>query len=554
MMELRQYQSQAIDELWEWFSKHPLENPIMDCCVGSGKSLMIAATLQRAIREYPGTRVIVIAHQKELIQQNLDKLRAIWPDADVGVYSAALGRKDTGRKITYATIGSIYKDAHLMGAVSLVLCDECHLINSKEIGMWRKFINDMRSYGNKNMCVIGWTGTPFRNGGIWLTADEQSLFSGIAARITMTDMLAQKYLCPLTPISTSFKIETEGVRTALGDYVVSDLAKATDTHELVESACDEICRLAQDRKRWLVFCVNVEHANHVNDALIRRGIASGIVTGETPQAQREILLRDYANDRLRALCSIGVLTTGFDQPDIDFIALLRATKSPTLAIQMCGRGMRTAPGKVDCAFADFTTTISDLGPIDLIKGRMPKEGKGEAPFKLCPECGSRNTASASHCIDCGHEFPPPVHIKHGKAAITAPVLSTQLQPAPIVWHDVSRVDYSVHRKEGKPDSLRVDYWSGMMVVGSEWICFEHSGYARQKAEQWWRTRSIKALADVPDDTGTAWVSIDMQNLHERNFKEPTRIATRKNGKYTEVVNYEFSRTESHERGTQKELA
>ena len=543
-MQLRPYQSQAIDELWSWFMRHPGKNPIMDCCVGSGKSLMIAATLQRAIQEYPGSRVIVIAHQQELIQQNLAKLKALWPEADVGIYSAALGRKDLGRRITYATIGSIYRDAHLMGSVQLILCDEAHMINSKEVGMWRKFVNDMKAYGNNGLCVIGWTGTPFRNGGIWLTADEDALFSGIATRVTMTNMLAQGYLCPLIPAITTVKIDASGVRTAMGDYVVSDLAKVANVDKLVEATCVEIVSLAQDRKRMLIFAVNVEHAENVNTALIRLGVSSAVVTGQTPKSERARLLADFDKNRLRCLVSIGVLTTGFDQPDIDFIALLRATKSPTLAIQMCGRGMRTASGKVDCLLADFTDTISELGPIDMIKGRNPPpKGKSEAPFKLCPECGSRNAASATKCMDCGFDFPEPVRIKHSAIADTPAVLSSQttVSNAPH-WADVTRVEYAIHSKEGKPDSLRVDYYSGMLRAASEWVCFDHEGYARSKAEDWFRQRKPKGFTETPRNTAQVlyWI------LTNFFIKQPTRILIRKEGKFTQVIDYDFTRIESNE--------
>jgi DNA repair protein RadD len=126
---------------------------------------------------------------------------------------------------------------------------------------------------------------------------------------------------------------------------------------------------------------------------------------------------------------------------------------------------------------------------------------------------------------------------------------------------VSRVDYSVHRKEGKPDSLRVDYWSGMMVVGSEWVCFNHEGYARQKAEQWWRTRIIGGehwgypeTSLEAETTIKSEITATMQTRDSSYLKEPTRIATRKAGKYTEIVSYDFNRTESHERGINKEFA
>ena len=106
-MKLRPYQQRALDELWSWFGRHDGGNPIVEACVGAGKSLMIAALAQRAEQEVPGTRVLVLVHQKELLEQNVEKIMTIWPDVDIGIYSASHGRKQLGKQITYATIGSI---------------------------------------------------------------------------------------------------------------------------------------------------------------------------------------------------------------------------------------------------------------------------------------------------------------------------------------------------------------------------------------------------------------------------------------------------------------
>ena len=88
----RPYQSRALDELWSWFGKHAGGNPIVEACVGAGKSLMIALLAQRAEQQYPGTRVLVLVHQKELLEQNVEKIMAVWPEANVGIYSAGAGR------------------------------------------------------------------------------------------------------------------------------------------------------------------------------------------------------------------------------------------------------------------------------------------------------------------------------------------------------------------------------------------------------------------------------------------------------------------------------
>ena len=93
-MELRDYQAAAIDQLWAWFLRHPEGHPVMDCCVSSGKSLMIASTIQRAITEYPETRVLMLVHVRELVAQNVQALLRVWPDAPVGIYYAGLGQRD----------------------------------------------------------------------------------------------------------------------------------------------------------------------------------------------------------------------------------------------------------------------------------------------------------------------------------------------------------------------------------------------------------------------------------------------------------------------------
>ena len=548
-MELRDYQSAAIDQLWAWFLRHPDGHPVMDCCVSSGKSLMIASTIQRAITEYPETRVLMLVHQKELLVQNRDKLQAIYPDADIGIYSAALGFKQLNHRITLATIGSVYKHAHLLGRLNLIMADEAHLISTKAIGMWRTLIADLKRYGNAGIRVVGWTGSPFRNGGIFITAGEQALFTGIAARVSMSDMLKAGYLTPLVPVPTVTKIDTSQVKTAAGDYVINALAAASDKTELVNAACDEIVRIAHDRRRWLIFCVTVEHAQHVNDALQARGVASAVVLGSTPSADRDAIFANYQADKLRCLVNVGCATTGFDSPPIDFIALLRATKSPTLLIQMCGRGMRLATGKTECWFADFTDTMASLGPIDTITGKLPRTTNDQqgAPFKLCPECGSQNSAGAALCLDCGFEFPQPERIKHGAVASNAPILSSQIVPK-VIRHPVSRVTYHRHVKPGSPDSMRVEYWSGLRVVAKEWVCFEHPGFAGEKARRWIKLRARDAIEAADFFTGNVSTSRALELLHGAGtsdgspwlcFETPKAIHVNESGKYPEIIAFEW---------------
>lgn len=535
-MILRPYQQRVLDDLWDWFNRRPDGNPIVEAAVGAGKSLMIAALAKRADAEHPGTRVLVLVHQKELLEQNLEKILAIWPQADVGIYSASAKRKELGRQITYATIGSIYKLAFKLGRIDIVLADECHLINPRMAGMWRKFLADL-SLTCPHARTIGWTGTPFRGNGVWLTASDDPLFRAIAAQVRMRELLDLGFLAPLLPAATVARIDTDDVRTAGDDYVVSELAAVTDRQDLVEATCSEIVSLAAARKRWLVFAVTIAHAEHVAEALRARGVAVGMVSADTPAQERAGTIAAFRAGTLRCLVNVAVLTTGFDVPQVDFIALLRATKSPVLYVQIAGRGMRLAPGKTDCLWADFTDTTDRLGPVDAIIGQGPKP-KGQAPTKHCEFCGAIAPASAKSCENCHALFPPPKEpdrIKHGAQASAAAILSGQ-EPK-IEEFPVDRVRYSRHDKPGGPPTLRVEYCAGLLVAGREWVCLSHEGYARRRAEMWWATRSKIDAIPSSVDAAMEWLTYD-----ESILRRPVSIRVAKMDKYPQVVSYEWSAT------------
>jgi DNA repair protein RadD len=234
-----------------------------------------------------------------------------------------------------------------------------------------------------------------------------------------------------------------------------------------------------------------------------------------------------------------VLTTGFNVRDIDFLVLLRATKSPVLYVQILGRALRTADGKTDALIADFTDTIATLGPVDAIKGRVPTgKRKGEAPTKLCGNCGNPNPASAKECVECGHPFPEPELIKHGVTASAAAVLSSQKENL-FETVPVTEVRYRLHHKEGKPPSLRVEYYDGMLKKAAEWCCLSHEGFARTKAEKWWQQRS--KIDAIPSSTEEAieWLEYDNSIL-----RAPEAIIVTKAEKYPSIVSYHWERRAS----------
>jgi DNA repair protein RadD len=540
-MILRDYQSRSVADLFAWWTKHQsnADIPLLVLPTGSGKSVICAEIVRQMWEQWPEyrPRTVVLVPSKELAEQNAAKLQSLLPDnIHVGFVSASLGKKQHRADVIVATIGSIHKSAHLLGDIKVVIIDEAHLVSTKasDAGMYRTFLSKLGEICQFR--TVGMTATPFRGNQVWLTDGDEPLFTGIASNVTMRELLDQKFLSPLVPPSVPMvtKIDASQVGISNGDYKIGELSEVVDAY--LDKVADEAVYIASERRKWIAFTPSVANAESLVDKLNERGVVSAVVCGETPAQERGQLIRDFKAHQIQCLVTVLALSTGFDVPDVDCIIWCRPTKSPVLYVQGMGRGTRIAPGKADCLVLDFTDTVERLGPVDIIKGkgRGKRAGDQSAPFCICPECGERNAPAALVCVVCGGtikepEAPKPIDAKLSYAAL----LSAQ-QQAVSTWHDVSRVDYKLHRKPGKPDSVRVDYYDGLLCVASEWICLDHGGFAASKALAWCNQRNgSQSTTQELLDTGYT-------------LKTPIRIATRKNGKFTEVKEYEFSRTERHQ--------
>jgi DNA repair protein RadD len=543
-MILREYQSRAVTELFDWWTKHQgsADIPLLVLPTAAGKSVICAEIVRQMWDQWPEfhPRTVVLVPSKELAEQNAAKLRALLPHTiSVGYVSASLGTKKYNADVIVATIGSIHKAAHLLGNIKAVIIDEAHLVSQKanDAGMYRNFLSNLGQ-----MCefrTVGMTATPFRGNQVWLTDGDDPLFTGIASRVSMRELLDAKFIAPLVPPTERIetRIDASHVGISNGDYKVGELS--IEVEKYLAKVAVEATRIASERKKWIAFTPSVANAESLADKLNELGIVSAVVCGETPKQEREDLIRQFKHGAIHCLVTVLALSVGFDVPDVDCIVWCRPTKSPVLYVQGMGRGTRIADGKTDCLVLDFTDTVERLGPVDTIQGRAKKRsGPQEASYSICPDCGERNAPAALVCVHCGgqirEEEAKPMDAKVSYAAL----LSSQAAMAELVWHDISRVDYKLHRKEGKPDSLRVDYYGGLLRVASEWICFNHVGYARQKAENWWMRREKKSMPSGTQDA--------LEWLEFHDIEEPVRIATRKNGKYTEVKDYEFNRTERNQ--------
>ena len=495
-MKLRPYQQEAVNAVYEHLRTRD-DNPCVVIPTGGGKTPVIATICRDAVSLWEG-RVVILAHVKELLEQAADKLRAIAPGIPMGIYSAGLKRKDLGYAVTIAGIQSVYRRACDLGPVDLVIVDEAHLIPPEGEGMYRQFLADARVV-NPHVRVIGLTATPFRmkTGPI---CEPDNILNEVCYEIGVRELIVQGFLSGLRTKAGSGTIDTRGLHVRAGEFVASEVEDLMDEQSLVEGACAEIVEHTKDRNAVLIFSSGIRHGQHIVEVMRdRHGVECGFVSGDTPSGVRAAILDRFRTGELRYLCNVNVLTTGFDAPHIDCVALVRPTMSPGLYYQMVGRGFRLSPGKGDCLVLDFGGNVLRHGPVDAIRLAEDDRGEGDAPAKECPACQALIAAGYQVCPECGHEFPERGRGKHEAEASTEGILSGQ---ASRDEHRVSETTFHVHMKRGDPSApltMRVEYRCGFNTYFREWVCFDHTGYARAKAEQWWRTRSVEPVPESVED-------------------------------------------------------
>ncbi|RME98662.1 MAG: DEAD/DEAH box helicase [Alphaproteobacteria bacterium] len=402
-MELRPYQRDAVDAVWRHIAASDT-NPAVVLPTGSGKTHVIAELCRDAVQKWDG-RVIVLAHVKELLEQAAGKLRAVAPDLPIGVFSAGLGRRDIGYAVTIAGIQSVYQRAHDLGPFDLVIVDEAHLIPPDGEGMYRRFLTDARDVC-AHQRVVGLTATPYRMKTGTICAPENVLHE-VCFEAGVRELIVQGYLCPLKSRAGKATADTSDLHVRGGEFVAGELEDRMDEAGLVARACAEVVTATRDRRATLIFASGVRHGRHIARVLNERhGLECGFVCGETPTKERDELIDRFKSGNLHYLANVNVLTTGFDAPNVDCVAMLRPTMSPGLYYQMVGRGFRLAPGKTECLVLDFGGNVLRHGPVDAIRLADTNGAPGEAPAKQCPECDALIHAAYAICPECGHVFPP----------------------------------------------------------------------------------------------------------------------------------------------------
>lgn len=484
----RPYQEEALDAL-DYHVQTKETNPCVVIPTGGGKSIIIAWIIQRWKNGYPPLRVIILAHRKELVSQNTEELQNIDLLGDIGIYSASLRKRDVECNITFAAIDSVYDKAGLFGAFDVIIVDEAHRIPAKGEGKYRRFINDVKKV-NPNLRIIGFTATPFRMG-CGMICHRDHILHEVCYSANVGDLIRDGFLCRLRSKIGDIQPDLTNLKAnGNGDYTIKSLAAVVDTPEIVREAVQSAMGIlnAECRKSIIFFCVDVKHCKDVSQELRKYGVDAPCITGKTPTAERDRIAERFKAGGYRVLCNVNCYTEGFNAKRVDAVCIFRPTKSKGMYVQMVGRGLRLHESKTDCLVLDYGRCIDTHGPIDCIDD-------DEVKLHACTGCGDVFSRVLRICPHCGMEIPKKVmealeegdrkekeKVMHEKEAADRAILGSE--PEELTVDDVT---VHIHKKAGKPDSIRVQYRCGISTV-KEWVCLDHPGIAGGMARQWWDKR------------------------------------------------------------------
>ncbi len=508
----RDYQQEAVDAIFRYFYRGNRGNPLVQAPTGSGKSIMISLLCKTVKEKWPEQKILIISHVKEILEQDYKTLKKHLKNTSIGLYSAGLRSKKI-KDITIAGIQSIYNKPELFDQFNIIIVDEAHLIPHSKSGRYHKFFKQVKKP------VIGFTATPFRLGSGYLHLGPGSFFDDIVYNVPFKLLQDRGYLCKITCKGTKRKMDVEGIKKQGGDYILKELSLAFDRYTITSNIIDELLVYKDLRKKWLLFAIDIEHAEHIKEQLQYRGIKAETVHSKMSRKRDEVI-EEFRNGEYQALVSVAVLTTGFDVPEVDLIGLLRPTSSPVLHVQIIGRGARVAEGKEDCLILDFAGNLLRNGPIDAPVIKLKGDGTGEPIMKECSNCYEIVHAAVRVCPTCNTKFQFRHHLS--LRASDAPLLNLE------EWHPVADVEYNYYVGSKGIPMLQVIYICGVRRF-KEYVCIEHGGYAARKAQRWWERRS-----SIPAPVNAYDAVEDSDSLIR-----PIKILVEESGKFPQIKDHKF---------------
>lgn len=544
MLQLRQYQRDAIDSLYAYWAEEGTGNGLIVLPTGAGKALVIAKIIEELLVGYPDLRIVNVTHSATLVGQNFKEFIGLSPFAPAGIFSASLGRRDAHAQVLFCGIQSVANRVADLGWIDLILVDEAHAISRNADTLYGKFFKDIREY-NPDIRTVGLTATDYRMDSGSLTEGEDKLFDDVVYEIGLADLIEQGYLTALQSVKTAAKIDLKGIHTRGGDYVPGEMSDAAE--KIIEEAIAEDMIASEGCRAGLFFSSSKANAIHIRDAIRRHGRTCEALTSDNSH-ETDRIFADYRAGKIWAISSVNMIYTGANFPFVDFISLLFGTKSAGKLVQALGRGTRNCEGKHVCLVADHGKNLSYHGPIDQIKSKDPTSGDGEQPKKLCPAdrmdveqksgCGEMVPISLMKCHCCGYIFPPSEEEKITAAPDATPVLSKGKD----MWRAVTGRKFQEHPSKNPeyPPSVKINYMVGFLSV-STWICPQHgehpvekSRLAKHFADRYWNSHG--GLRPFP-------ATVEAFLLRQHELRPTVEIEIEYNGRYPNAADYRPARAD-----------
>ena len=401
-MILREYQEVAVNDASDALDKHG--NTLVVAPTGAGKTIMLSALVGK--RHKSSQNVLVLQHRDELVSQNSTKFHLVNPSLKTSEVNAA--QKDWSGDAVFAMVQTLCRENNLakMPKLDLIVVDEAHHTIADT---YQRIINAAKE-ANEGVQIVGFTATPNRGDKKGL----RDIFTNCSHQIEISTLIREGFLVPPKTyvIDVGVRTELSQVRKTISDFDMAQVERIMNRRAINKRVVEEWYDKAGDRQT-IVFCSTVQHAEDLCEEFVAYGIDAATVTGDTPKDEREQILHDLSTGYVQVVVNVAVLTEGFDAPPVSCIVLTRPCSYKATMVQMIGRGLRTVdqeeyPGiiKSDCIVMDFGTSVLTHGSLDdaVNLDGQEKTGDGEAPMKVCSNCGGEMPLNARECPMCGHEM------------------------------------------------------------------------------------------------------------------------------------------------------
>jgi superfamily II DNA or RNA helicase len=383
---LRDYQLRIIDSIRESFKKNN-KRVILCAATGAGKTAIFSFMVSEHFKR--GGRILIFTHRKELLSQaggSFEKFNLNPEYIKAGEYPKLTDNLHVAMVETFNRRIDDY--LLFLQSRTMIIIDEAHL----------EVFTKLMPYISKDTYVIGATATPHRKGKQNCLSD---FYTDLVQEVTTQELIDKGFLA--IPKSYGIDIDLKGLKKKGEDYDMEDFYEKNKTYKGVVENYKKIA----EHKKTIVFSSNIKSSRQVCAEFIINGYDAEHIDGSTPDNERSEILKWFNDTPNAILCNCGILTAGFDQPDIETVIIYRATTSLPLFLQMCGRGSRTTSTKTHFNILDFGKNIHRLGfweddRVWELKKKVYKEKV--APVKNCPCCTAILAVSVKKCNYCDYLF------------------------------------------------------------------------------------------------------------------------------------------------------